>query len=140
MRCVFDTNVLISALLVPGSKPRLALDRANSEGKILLSFAVVSELYSVLNRKQFKRYVDAADIRRFLAALTQEAEWIEVEAVIQVCRDPKDDKFLSLAVSGRASHIVTGDSDLLVLGPFRGIQIVTPDGLLTGTGAIGDKE
>jgi predicted nucleic acid-binding protein len=42
------------------------------------------------------------------------------------CRDPKDDKFLSLAVCGRATHLVTGDADLLALNPFEGIRIVTP--------------
>jgi hypothetical protein len=46
------------------------------------------------------------------------------------CRDPKDDKFLSLAVSGLATHIVTGDADLLALHPFQGIQILTPGALL----------
>jgi predicted nucleic acid-binding protein len=45
---------------------------------------------------------------------------------IQECRDKKDDKFLELAVSGNASHIITGDEDLLVLNPFRGISILTP--------------
>jgi uncharacterized protein len=130
LRCVLDTNVLVSALLVPRSKPRQALDRAAREGKVLLSFAVLSELYSVLSRERFRRYVDEEDVRLFLAALTREAEWIDVENEIAACRDPKDDKFLSLAVSGRASHIVTGDADLLVLDPFQGIEILTPDAFL----------
>ena len=43
---------------------------------------------------------------------------------IQACRDPKDDKFLELAVNGSAEVIVTGDKDLLVLDPFRGISII----------------
>jgi putative PIN family toxin of toxin-antitoxin system len=43
-----------------------------------------------------------------------------------VCRDPKDDIFLSVALAGRADALVTGDSDLLSLGPFRGIPILTP--------------
>lgn len=45
---------------------------------------------------------------------------------IRACRDPKDDKFLELAVSGNADVIVTGDKDLLALHPFRGIAILTP--------------
>jgi putative PIN family toxin of toxin-antitoxin system len=126
LRCVFDTNVLISALLLPDSKPRHALDCAVREGKILLSFAVLAELYEVLSRKRFRRYVDEEDIRPFVAALTHEAEWVDVDAEIRACRDPKDDKFLELAVSGRATHLVTGDSDLLALGPFQGIEILAP--------------
>lgn len=126
MRCVFDTNVLVSALLLPESKPRQALDLALRKGRVLLSFAALAELYEVLSRKQFRRYVDEEDIRNFLAALTREAQWVDVDAKVTVCRDPHDDKFLELALSGQATHIVTGDADLLVLNPFRDIQILPP--------------
>jgi putative PIN family toxin of toxin-antitoxin system len=127
LRCVLDTNILVSALLSPGSKPRMALDRARHEGVILLSFAVLAELFEVLHRDKFRRYIDEQDVRRFLAALTREAVWINVDVEVTACRDPKDDKFLSLAVSGSATHLVTGDTDLLVLHPFRGIEIVSPE-------------
>lgn len=130
MRFVFDTNVLISALLLPDSKPRQALERALQNGKVLLSYAVLAELYEVLSRKRFRRYIDEEDIRTFVAALTQEAEWVDVAERITACRDSKDDKFLELSVSGHATHIVTGDSDLLALDPFRGIRIVPPQELL----------
>jgi predicted nucleic acid-binding protein len=49
---------------------------------------------------------------------------------ITACRDSKDDKFLEVAVTGHATHIVTGDEDLLALNPFLGIQIVSPKVLL----------
>ena len=68
----------------------------------------------------------------FLAILVEEAEAIEVNEIIRECRDPNYDKFLELAVSGRATHIVTGDVDLLALHPFRGIEIVTPQAFLAG--------
>jgi putative PIN family toxin of toxin-antitoxin system len=126
LRCVFDTNVLVSALLLPDSKPRHALELAVQKGRVLLSFATLAEIYEVLGRKKFLRYIDEEDIRRFLAVLTREAEWVEVDVRITACRDPKDDKFLELAVSGRATHIVTGDSDLLALNPFQGIEILPP--------------
>lgn len=96
------------------------------EGRVLISFAALAELNEVLSRKRFRRYVDEEDVRSFLAALTREAEWVDVETQIQVCRDPKDDKFLELAVSGQGTHIVTGDTDLLALNPFRGIAILPP--------------
>ena len=130
MRFVFDTNVLISALLLPDSKPRQALDLALQKGKILLSFTVLAELYEVLSRKHFRRYIDEDDIQMFVAVLTRETEWVDVNEQITACRDPKDNKFLELAVSGRATHIITGDTDLLALHPFRGIQIVPPQVLL----------
>ena len=130
MRFVFDTNVLVSALLLPDSKPRHALDLALQRGKVLLSFAVLAELYEVLKRKRFRRYVDEEDVRTFVAALAREAQWVDVNVRITACRDPKDDKFLELAISGDATHIVTGDSDLLALHPFQGIQIVPPQAIL----------
>lgn len=126
MRCVLDTNVLVSALLVPGSKPRQALDRALREGKVLLSFATLAELYDVLHRKQFRRYLGEEDARSFIAALAHESEWVDVNIRTEICRDPKDDKFLELAVSGRTTQLITGDADLLVLDPFRGIRILSP--------------
>jgi putative PIN family toxin of toxin-antitoxin system len=96
------------------------------KGKILLSFATLAELGEVLTRKRFRRYVDEEDIRAFLAALTREAQWVDVDVQITACRDPKDNKFLELAASGRATHIITGDFDLLALNPFQGIEILPP--------------
>lgn len=130
MRFVFDTNVLVSALLLAQSVPRHAFDRALAHGKVLISWAALAELHEVLSRKQFRKYIDEEDVRRFLAALTREAEWVEVRARIAVCRDPKDNKFLELASSGRATHLVSGDSDLLSLTPFQGVTILTPHAFL----------
>jgi len=126
LHCVFDTNVLISALLLPESKPRHALELALSKGKVLLSFAALAELYEELNRKKFRRYVDERDIRSFLAALAREMQWVDVDVQITACRDPKDNKFLELAVRGNGTHIIRGDADLLALHPFQGIEILTP--------------
>jgi predicted nucleic acid-binding protein len=61
---------------------------------------------------------------QFLIMLLHETEAVEIIEEVQACRDPKDDKFLELAVNGQASYIVTGDRDLLVLNPFRGISIL----------------
>jgi putative PIN family toxin of toxin-antitoxin system len=87
-------------------------------------------MYEVLSRKQFRRYFSDEDIRMFGAVITKTAEWIEVGGEIKECRDPKDNKFLEVAVSGGASHLVTGDSDLLALHPFRGVQIIAPQKFL----------
>jgi uncharacterized protein len=125
LRFVFDTNVLVSALLLPDSKPRHALEQALRKGKVLLSLAALAELYEVLNRKRFRRYIHEEDVRMFVAALTREAQWVDVNVQITACRDSKDDKFLELAVSGDATH-----RDLLTLNPFRGIQIIPPEEFL----------
>jgi uncharacterized protein len=120
----------VSAAIIADSKPRKALDLALRHGKVLLSFAVLTEVNEVLTRKQFRRYVSDEDIRRFLRALTRETESVDVNVRIAKCRDSSDDKFLELAVSGSATHIVTGDLDLLELDPFQGIRIIRPQTFL----------
>jgi uncharacterized protein len=123
---VFDTNILISALLFKDSIPRKAFDRALEKGKILISLDAVVELNEVLGREKFNKYVSEEERVEFLIALLQEAIFIEVVEVVTGSRDPHDDKFLELAVNGNAELIVSGDRDLLSLHPFQGIAIVTP--------------
>jgi putative PIN family toxin of toxin-antitoxin system len=122
---------LVSALLLQDSISRQSFDRAVDHGTILLSFPVLAELNEVLGRKVFRKYFDEDDARHFLAALVRVAEWVEVSTNITACRDPEDDKFLELAVDGRATHLVTGDEDLLALNPFQGVRILTPDDFLS---------
>jgi len=125
-----DTNVIVSALLLAESTSRRAFDRAIDLGKILLSFAALAELNDVLGRRKFRKYVTENEAKRFLAALVREAAWVEVKVRVAACRDPSDDKFLELAVSGGATHIISGDHDLLALNPFRGISVLTPAAFL----------
>ncbi len=125
-RFVFDTNAIVSALLLNQSVARRAFDAALTEGEILLSTALLNELNEVLSRDKFDKYLTRAERFRFLAALVKAAVLIEPEETIQECRDPRDDMVLELAVSGGASAIVSGDLDLLTLSPFRGIDILSP--------------
>lgn len=125
MRIVIDTGVAISAAILPRSVPRQAFDAAKLRGRLLLSEATMFELDDVFRRPKFNKYVTEERRLEFLAALVRETELIEVTETIAACRDPKDDKFLELAVSGNATHLITGDPDLLALHPFRGIEIVT---------------
>lgn len=129
-RYVVDTNVIVSAVLFHQGKPARALDAVLEQGKLLASEEIVTELNDVLSRAKFERYASEEDRARFLQSLLQEATLIEVTETIQACGDPKDDKYLEAAVSGEAARIITGDDDLLVLHPFRGIRIVAPDAFL----------
>jgi putative PIN family toxin of toxin-antitoxin system len=54
------------------------------------------------------------------------AETVPTVHIVRACRDPKDDKFLEVALNGTADAIVTGDADLLEMHPWRGIEVVTP--------------
>jgi len=130
IRVVVDTGVAISAVLLPGSVPRQAFDLAAGKGRLLVSAATVAELDEVFRRPKFNKYVREDERLEFLAALIREAEVVEVSEVVAECRDPKDNKFLELAVSGKASHVISGDADLLVLHPFRGVPILTPQDFL----------
>lgn len=129
-RYVFDTNVLVSALLFEQSKPGQAFYAALDRGEILLSLPVVKELNDVLNREKFDRYLLREERERFLDALLREATLVEITESVPICQDPKDDKFLELAINGGATCIITGDEDLLQLSPFRGIPIMKPNEFL----------
>jgi len=130
MRFVFDTNVLVSVVLLSSSKPAQALFHALNIGILIFSNSVFLELKEVLYRKKFDRYLILSKRQEFLESLIKVAQFIDVTEQINECRDPKDNKYLELAVSGQASCIITGDNDLLVLNPFRGIEILTVDQFL----------
>ena len=126
MRFVFDTNALISAALCDDSTSRRAFDHAMDRGTILLSLPALTELKEVLTRDKFRVYVTEDEVRQFLAVFAGASQWVQIDVHIEECRDPSDNKFLELAVSGRATHIITGDHDLLTLNPFRGMPVLTP--------------
>lgn len=126
LRAVFDTNAIVSALLFEQSVPAKAFYAVLGQGVVLLSEATFAELNEVLGRVKFDRYVTRQEREHFLAMLLREATLVETVEEVRSCRDPKDDKFLEVAVNGAASYLVTGDEDLLVLNSFRGIPIVTP--------------
>jgi putative PIN family toxin of toxin-antitoxin system len=130
-RVVVDTNALVSRPLLPNSIPGRAVRRVLDDGRLLVSEETLAEIAHVLGRVRFDRYVTLEDRQQFLRLLTRIAEFIPVVAAVQACRDPDNDKFLALAVSGNASTIVTGDDDLLILNPFQGITIESPAAYLS---------
>jgi putative PIN family toxin of toxin-antitoxin system len=125
MRIVVDTNVFVSAVLKANSLPFVVVRWIERHDGLLKSAATEDELLGVLQRPRIAA-VTAPSFRAGLTMLLADAELVEITEQIAVCRDLKDDKFLELAVNGRADLIVSGDQDLLVLNPFRGIPIVTP--------------
>lgn len=125
-RVVIDTNVLISRLLLPQSIPAQAVRKARRQGRLLVSEATMYELADVLARAKLDRYITLENRRRFLRQLRRVTEVVQIIQVVRECRDPEDDKILEVALNGRADVIITGDEDLLVLQPWRGIAIVAP--------------
>ena len=125
-RYVFDANAIVSALLLPGSTPRRAFDKACAQSRLFLSESVINELDDVLRRPRFEKYVREDERIHFLVTLLREAHIVRVTATVADCRDPKDNKYLELAQAAQATCIVTGDKDLLDLHPYHGIPILTP--------------
>lgn len=130
MRVVFDTNVLVSALLIENSTPAQAFFAALKHGEILLSAPLAEEINRIIYRPKFDRYLSDEQRADFITALVESSLLIEIKETIIVCRDPKDNMILELAVSGNADVIVTGDEDLLVLHPFEKIDILNPKDFL----------
>jgi putative PIN family toxin of toxin-antitoxin system len=112
-RFVVDNNILVSALLVKNSAPFQVISKIEERDVILYSEETLLELNQVLSRKKFIKYFAIEEKQAFIFKLLEKAELVEIEESINICRDPKDDKFLELAVSGKADFIITGDQDLL---------------------------
>ena len=130
VKAVLDTNVLVSGLVVEGSHPRQILD-AWLEGHYTLvtSLYLVEELIHVLSYPRIaeRLRLDEAELEAILAALLARAEVTPGQLRLPgVTRDPKDDTVVACAVEGKVDYIVSGDRDLLALGEYEGIEIVTP--------------
>lgn len=122
---VFDTNSLLSAALIENSINRKALDRAIFLGELAVSEKTMEEFIDVLFREKFDKYFSNDDERwRIANKIEANSKLFKPFESITDCRDPRDNKFLELAVTANASCIITGDNDLLVLNPFREIPIM----------------
>lgn len=131
MRVVVDTNVFISAALKEKTPPETAVHIAAASHVLLKSTITERELFVTLDRPRLAPLIPS-DFLHWLHRLIAAAELVEITEPIAACRDPKDDKFLELSVSGHADVLVTGDEDLLALNPSRGIPIITPADFVRG--------
>lgn len=128
---VFDTNSLISAALISSSVNAKALDAALDKGRLVISEPALQEISEVIFRKKFDKYfLNEAERLEVINKIEKNAVMFSPKEIITDCRDPKDNKFLELAVAAGASCIITGDKDLLILHPFRNIPILTASDFL----------
>ena len=131
---VFDTNTLISAMIFPTSVPFKAFQKGLIQGEVVYSTETLNEFRTVSKRSKFNKYNTYEKRQIIVDEYKKSGIFIEnITTQIVACRDPKDDKLLTLAVAANADYIVTGDEDLLVLHPFQGIPIITPADFLAKT-------
>ena len=125
MRVVFDTNVLVSALIFPGGPPELVYRLALEERvELITSRTLLAELGSVL---QAKFGWEPARVEEAVGQLTRIAILVEpTRAVSEIVVDEADNRVLEAAEARGAQAIVSGDRHLLGLGSWRGVAVQTP--------------
>lgn len=123
---VFDVSTLIGVAIRRDGVPELALRRAFREDLVAVSEAVMAELLDVLGRPRLARHLDPVLRVELVERLVAQGVVFEPEVAVADCRDAKDNKYLELALASGAGAIVSSDSDLLVLHPWRGTRVMRP--------------
>ncbi len=126
MRVVIDTNILISFAIRPNPAFEKVFDHIAAHCVSLISDETLDELIDVLSRDKFRKYIPLDQSIEYVEWYSGISEHVTITEHIVACRDPKDDKFLSLAVAGKADCIVAGDHHLLDMIRFDGIPIYRP--------------
>ena len=124
---VLDTNVLLSAALTPPSPPGcivLQLTAVDSPHQLAFSEQTWDELVNVLQRRKFDVYISTDERLVYLRQLESVALWCAPQIGVTDCPDPDDNRILEVALAASAQAVVSGDKDLLVLHPWRGIPIL----------------
>lgn len=134
-RIVLDTSTLVSAVLRKNSIPRQVFIKALSEAELCASPATLAELEKVIARGKFDRYLELKARLDFVAKYRDNVRLFKVseddEASLDIpCRDPRDNKFLALALNCSADVLVSSDDDLLTLNPYGDILILNPKAYL----------
>ena len=123
MRVVFDSTVLLAALLIPEGRAAAAVENIfDGSDDLVLSPPILREILSVLSRK-FSR--DREELSRVAVVLGEMGEIVDPSRRLTVFRDEPDNRILECAVEGNAEVIVTGDKTMLALGEYQGIRLVS---------------
>ncbi|HLN91263.1 MAG TPA: putative toxin-antitoxin system toxin component, PIN family [Patescibacteria group bacterium] len=123
MKVVFDSNILIAALLFPGGRAEAAVANIlDGVDDLVISRPIIQEILSVLASK-FSR--DKEELSRVAVVLGEMGQIVEPSRRLSVLRDEPDNRILECAVEGNAEAIVTGDKAMLAIGEYEGIRLVT---------------
>jgi uncharacterized protein len=123
---VIDTNVLISAGLLPGSKTAQVVALALTHFVLAQNEATWSELESRIKRAKFDRYFGDTGRQRYMVQLAKSIQSFDIVANEALSIDTSDDKFVSLAIDAGAKILISGDSDLKEIKHHKGIEMMSP--------------
>ncbi len=129
MRVVIDTGVLVSGLIRPrGTTGEVLLALRDGKFTVLYSNETIMEIIDVLGRDKFrlKYHILPDDVSALINLIRLRGEAVIPKQRVADCRDPKDDKFLDVALAGEADYLISGDLDLVSMNPYRSIPIITP--------------
>jgi putative PIN family toxin of toxin-antitoxin system len=136
VRLLLDTNVLVAALIAHGACSDV-LEHSVRQHEVVSSQGLLEELREVLQRKFRQR---AIDVRGAVLLFGQTFTIVSPHPLESpVCRDPDDDVVLATAMTGGCAAIISGDQDLLVLDPFRGIRVLAPSAFWKWEAEFDDK-
>lgn len=123
-RVIIDTNLWISFIL---TNDFTKFDTIIADKKLILLFSqeLIDEIVEVTQRIKFRKYFPLDDIEKLLLKIRNRANFIKIKSTVTDCRDPKDNFLLSLSADGKATHLITGDKDLLVLKVYGETKILT---------------
>ena len=121
-RIILDTNIWISFLISDSFSGFDALISSNNI-EFLFCEELLQEFIDVVNRPKLKKIISDQNLKSLLKDIAQKAVFIELQTIVNVCRDPKDNYLLSLCKDGKATHLISGDKDLLSLEKFESTKI-----------------
>ena len=124
-KLVIDTNIFISAFLGGKNAKFLLKEVVNDTYELIMSKQQLKEIEQVMKRPKFHKYITSSEIDELINLLSLKIIVPSIYEKINDCRDSKDNMILEEAVYGNAQYIITGDEDLLVLNPYRWINILT---------------
>ena len=131
---MFDATTLVSATFRRGGVPAQAVRRALRSDRVAVSEEVLAELLDVLDRPRLARFINPELRAELLGHLDSLGAFFAPAGRVADCRDAKDNKYLELALASGAWAIVSGDADLLVLHPWRGVRVLRPAEYLAEVG------
>lgn len=126
IRVVFDTQLFLRACINRRSLPAKLIFDMSNEYELVISQAILDEIEDVLNRPKLRAKFNSLtnEVVEEIIQLLSNSDQVNPTEVPKISRDPKDDIFLACAITANATHIVSEDKDLLVLNPYKDIQIV----------------